>query len=190
MTAASFTEKLKEKYSSFWRTAASREKMVLALLEAMLGSRGYTVVPTGVGTLTTEYTPRTYTSLSDKYDFTVYYAGKAIAWIDVTGSSWLPQQSAARARREGWGRGAYLAVLGIKVDLAVHSDLGHRVFFVSVQERDGSIRCLSAREAYRGRRVRFARGENHYYVVPWRRWWKPHKLLSRIETLRRGIVRG
>ena len=190
MTAASFTEKLKEKHASYWRRAYSAEKMVLALLEAGLGSKGFVIKPTGVGTLTTEYTPRTYTGLSDKYDFTVYYKGREIAWVDATSTGWLPQQSAARARKEGWGTGAYLAVLGIKVDFAVHAGVANRVFFVSVNYMDGTIRCINAHVAAGGRRVRFAKKENYYYIMPWRKWWKPVKMIGMIETLRRGIVRG
>ena len=86
-------EELKDKYQHYWSISSWRERFAYAYLELLLASNGLKdlrVVPTGIGTLSDERVDARFSSISNKYDFTVIdEKNREIIWIDVTGTSWL-----------------------------------------------------------------------------------------------------
>lgn len=118
---------LKKRYSSRWKIAATREASVYAWLRYFAGIYGLEVYATGVGTLSDDYVPRSFTGLEDKYDFTMYARGKPVLYFDVT----------------GYG-GREPCFLSVKLVYALRYGVADRVILIHVNDDSGAIRWCTA----------------------------------------------
>ena len=78
--------RLKQRYRDKWRRGNARERIVMAVLDAMLPP-GYTPVLVGLGAGSDAFIPRSYRGLREAFDIAVLYdeVGAPAVLLDVTG---------------------------------------------------------------------------------------------------------
>lgn len=77
-------EELKQRYMQQWERGNRRERLVYLLLNTLLPD-GFRAELTGLGAGENRYIDRSYGSLEEAFDITLYYHGKPCCFLDVTG---------------------------------------------------------------------------------------------------------
>ena len=77
---------LKERYQARWKQSNARERFVALALNAYL-PRPWRAELTGLGAGSEDYIDRSYGSLEEAFDITVYYDTTPVAYVDVTGAA-------------------------------------------------------------------------------------------------------
>ena len=153
---------LKQRYSSKWKKAAVREKVVYEWLRYFAARLGLEVYAAGIGTLKEDYVPGRYSGLEDKYDFILYSNGKPALFFDVTGNT-------SSGRRKAYGTPCFLSV---KLELALKYNVADRVILIHVNDKTGAIRWVTASHLLQLVKKGYARieklyhDERPYYCIP------------------------
>ena len=154
---------LKRRYMGKWARANAREHLVAHALIAYL-PEAFEVRLTGLGAGRTDYIERSYASLEEAFDITVYYNGKPAAFLNVTGVA--DSTSARLAKCNGRCVGSW--------KLAKASKLGvtNRTWIAWVNDESASMYFLPLawlehyREAPFVAKCRFYEDERVVYCVP------------------------
>ncbi len=158
-------QELKQRYQARWRLAADRERLVLFLLNQYykLPRLGFLAALTGLGSGLSDYIPRSYASLEEAFDITVYRVSdwKPVAFVDVTG---------VRSPHDHV-RGLGLCVGKWKVWKAEKYGVLDRVWMAHVDDEGPRVRWASlAYLAEAGEERRMVDGERPYICLDSRKW--------------------
>ena len=156
-----WAERLKQRYASRWSDAARRELLVLSVLNIYL-PEGFRAVPTGLGSLSDEYIPRSYSSVMDAFDIVVLRGdGRIAAYLDVTGVR------TASTMQPGKG----LCVGLWKIWKAEKYNVKEKTWIVHVLEDHASLRFISLPYLEQhGRETRLYRDEHPLLCLETRKW--------------------
>ncbi len=165
MTATVF----KDRYANEWgRVSNRRERIAEELLRLVLPAE---IVATGNGVGSSGYT-------SEEGSMPDFYMPALRLWFEVTGSS-LTKQSLRRCTAKFHRQEPCLFVREGKVEAARLNRVASKLWFVSVNEMDGSVLFMPCSKVVNYPLVEgYESGGGRYYMVPWAEWMRPYRFVS------------
>lgn len=165
----------KERYANEWGRSSRRERIAEEFLRLLLPGE---LVAAGNGVECDTYTPEE-GSMPD------FYHPALRMWFEVTGSDLTREQSMQRCTAKFHRQEPCLFVREGKVEAARLNRVASRLWFVSVNEMDGSVLFLHCAKAVKYPPVEgYESGGERYYMVPWAEWMRPYRFVS---SLRREL---
>jgi hypothetical protein len=179
---------LKQKYLPDRELYKRREDFAKATL-ALLGVE---VIPVGAGTQTSEEIDGFHKNEEDRFDFKCEDLGIS---FEVTGTGWRRSESAERfdpnwreeGRRKASAKRAVQPVLKCKVDDAYALDIQDQLYFVTVNDGDGSWRFMPCNITRAFPIGFFASGERLFHMIPWDKWRTPAWMREHLAKLRKEV---
>jgi hypothetical protein len=161
----------KERYASEWeRVSNRRERIAEEMLRLILPLEE--IVPTGQGVKSSEFTFED-GSMPD------FYVPALKAWFEVTGSDKTQAQSLSICMTKwGFAEPSLFIREGKVFDAKLNRIMSHLIF-ISVNEADGSVLFIPCAKVTNYRTVPdYEKGGEPYYMIPWRDWLRPYRLLE------------
>ena len=160
----------KERYRDDWEKVSNRRERIAEEVLRLLFP--FEIVETGQGVKSSEFTFED-GSMPD------FYVPALRTWFEVTGSDRSQAQSLSICMSKWHLAEPCLFIREGKVFDARQNRIMSHLIFVSVNEADGSVLFMPCAKVVKYSLVEgYEQGGERYYMIPWRDWLRPYRLLE------------